>query len=164
MGAAKTDWRDIPLSRQQDTAHLELALETLADPVAVSLGNPHAVFFVAEAAAVDLARLGPSLEHDPLFPEGANIGVVEVRAPDRLRLRVWERGVGETSACGSGACAAVVAAARRGVTGRKVTTDLDGGSLDILWREDGHVLMTGETATAYRGELDQALFQGGIAP
>ena len=154
MGAARLDWRDIPLARAQDTLHLALEREGLRDPVAVNMGNPHAVFFVDDAAAVDLARLGPELEHDPLFPERANIGIAQVTGPDRLRLRVCERGAGITRACGTGACAAAVAAARRGLTGRRVTVTLDGGPLEIEWREDGHVLMTGPVATAFVGEFD----------
>ncbi len=154
MGAARFDWRDIPLARAQDTLHLALEREGLRDPVAVNMGNPHAVFFVDDAAAVDLARLGPELEHDPLFPERANIGIAQVTGPDRLRLRVCERGAGITRACGTGACAAAVAAARRGLTGRHVTVTLDGGPLDIEWRADGHVLMTGPVATAFVGEFD----------
>ncbi len=154
MGAARLAWDEIPLAREQDTLHLELVCESLGDPVAVNMGNPHAVFFVEDAAAVDLARLGPKLEHDPLFPERANIGIAQVTGPDQLRLRVCERGAGITRACGTGACAAAVAAARRGLTGRRVTVTLDGGALDIEWREDGHVTMTGPVATAFVGELD----------
>jgi diaminopimelate epimerase len=154
MGAARHGWDEIPLAREQDTLHLELEREGLRDPVAVNMGNPHAVFFVDNAAAVDLARLGPELERDPLFPERANIAIAQVTGPDRLRLRVCERGAGITRACGTGACAAAVAAARRGLTGRRVTVTLDGGPLAIEWREDGHVLMTGPVATAFVGELD----------
>ncbi len=154
MGAARLDWDQIPVAREQDTLHLELAREDLRDPVGVNMGNPHAVFFVDDAAAVDLARLGPELEHDPLFPERANIGIAQVTGPDKLRLRVCERGAGITRACGTGACAAAVAAARRGLTGRRVTVTLDGGPLDIEWREDGHVEMTGPVATAFVGEFD----------
>ncbi len=154
MGEARLAWDQIPLAREQDTLHLELACEALRDPVAVNVGNPHAVFFVEDAAAVDLARLGPELEHDPLFPERANIGIAQLTGPDQLRLRVCERGAGITRACGTGACAAAIAAARRGLTGRRVTVTLDGGPLVIEWREDGHVLMTGPVATAFVGELD----------
>ncbi len=163
MGVARLAWDQIPLAREQDTLHLELAREDLRDPVAVNVGNPHAVFFVADAAAVDLARLGPELEHDPLFPERANIGIAQVTGPDQLRLRVCERGAGITRACGTGACAAAVAAARRGLTGRRVTVTLDGGPLEIEWREDGHVLMTGPVATAFVGELDLDALQESAA-
>jgi diaminopimelate epimerase len=158
MGPVRVGWRDIPLAREMDTNHLDLAAGPLSDAVAVNVGNPHAVFFVDDVSAVDLEEVGPALEHDPLFPERANIGVVEIEAPGRLRFRVWERGAGITRACGSGACAAVVAAARRGViAGRRATVVLDGGELDIEWREDGHVLMTGPVATSFRGELGREL-------
>ena len=155
MGPAKTEWREIPLARAGDTLHVDLALGPLRDPVAVNMGNPHAVFFVPDVAAIDIEALGPKLEHDPIFPERANIGIAQVIGPDHLRLRVWERGAGLTQACGSGACAAAVAAIRRGLTGRTVTLDLDGGAIEITWRDaDGHVLMTGPVATAFTGTLD----------
>jgi diaminopimelate epimerase len=155
MGAVRTAWREIPLARQMDTLHLELTRGPLRDPVAVNIGNPHAVFFVDDAAAIDLAGLGPSLEHDPVFPERANIGVAEVVGPDRLRVRVWERGVGLTRACGTGACAAAAAAHRRGLAGRKVR--LDGGPLALEWREDGHMVMTGPVATSFTGVFAPSL-------
>ena len=157
MGEAKCGWQDVPVAREMDTLHLELALGPLTDPVGVSIGNPHTVFFVAEAAAIDLAELGPRLEHDPLFPERANIGVAQVVDRDNLRLRVWERGVGITRACGTGACAAAVAAHRRGLTERKVTVTLEGGPLGLEWRDDGHVIMTGPYATAFSGTLEDGL-------
>ena len=135
MGPARTAWREIPLAREMDTLAVDLAAGPLAGPVCTNIGNPHATFFVADADAVDLGALGPVLEHDKLFPERANIGVATVRGPERIRLRVWERGAGITRACGSGACAALVAAHRRGLTGRQATVTLDGGDLDILWRE-----------------------------
>ena len=158
MGEARLGWREIPLGREMDTLHLDLALGPLEDPVGVNMGNPHAVFFVADVEAIDLATLGPHLEHDPLFPERANIGVAQVRGPDELRVRVWERGVGITRACGTGACAAVVAAARRGLTGRSVTVWLDGGPLELEWRDDGHVIMTGPATTAFRGVLNDSFW------
>jgi diaminopimelate epimerase len=132
---------------------VDLALEALSDPVCGAIGNPHATFFVADAEAIDLARLGPELERHRLFPERANVGVAQLLAPDLLRLRVWERGVGITRACGTGACAAAAAANRRGLTGRRVTVRLDGGELEIEWLADGHVLMTGPVATSFTGEL-----------
>ncbi|MHA1536414.1 MAG: diaminopimelate epimerase [Alphaproteobacteria bacterium] len=159
MGLARTEWRDIPLSQAGDTLHLGIIEGALADPVGVNIGNPHAVFFVEDADAVDLERLGPRLEHHAMFPERANIGVAEVRAPDRIRLRVWERGAGITRACGSGACAAVVAGVRRQLTGRKVAVELDGGALAIEWLENGQVLMTGPVATAFTGEFDASLLE-----
>jgi diaminopimelate epimerase len=165
MGPARTFWRDIPLAREMDTLAVALAVGGLANPVCTSIGNSHATFFVADADAVDLAGLGPSLEHDELFPERANIGVATVRDRERLRLRVWERGAGLTRACGSGACAAVVAAHRRGLTGRHATVALDGGDLDIVWRPDGehgdgHVIMTGPASFAFEGSVDAALLAG----
>ena len=153
MGPARLDWHEIPLARAVDTLHVEIGAGPLADAVAVNLGNPHAVFFVEDAEAVPLEELGPGLETDPLFPEHANIGVAALIAEDRLRLRVWERGAGLTRACGTGACAAAVAGARRGLTGRAVAVTLDGGALDIVWRDDGHVEMTGPAALSFTGAL-----------
>lgn len=154
MGAPSLDWRDIPLVRAMDTLRLDLARGPVAQPAAASMGNPHATFFVADLDALAIAELGPALEHDPLFPERANIGFAQVLAPDRIRLRVWERGAGLTLACGSGACAALVNAHRRGLAARRATLILDGGELLIEWRADGHVLMTGPVATAYTGSVD----------
>ncbi|MGD9537350.1 MAG: diaminopimelate epimerase [Alphaproteobacteria bacterium] len=156
MGEPGLDWRDIPLARQMDTLHLDLSAGALRDPAAVSMGNPHAVFFVPDAEAVDLATLGPQLEHDPLFPERANIEAAQVLDRERIRLRVWERGAGLTLACGTGACATLVAAVRRGLTGRRARVILDGGPLDIEWREDGHVVMAGPVATSFTGILPDA--------
>jgi diaminopimelate epimerase len=162
MGPARLGWEEIPLARPLDTLHLPLAAGPLADPVAVGMGNPHAVFFVADTEAVDLAALGPGLEHDPLFPARCNIEVAQIlpaAAPDcgRIRMRVWERGAGITPACGTGACATLVAAARRGLTPRRAELILDGGSLEIAWGEDGHVLMTGPVATSFTGAAAPAL-------
>jgi diaminopimelate epimerase len=160
MGLARSEWDEIPLKEAADTLHLGISEGPLADPVAVNMGNPHAVFFVEDAEAVDLAKLGPRLERHRMFPERANIGVAHIMGPDRLRLRVWERGTGITLACGSGACAAAVAAHRRNLTGRAVEVALDGGPLAIEWLENGHVLMTGPVATAFTGELDASLITG----
>jgi diaminopimelate epimerase len=160
MGPARTGWRDIPLAREMDTDRVDLALGPLAEPVCTNIGNPHATFFVADAEAIDLPALGPRLEHDPLFPQRANIGVATVLDRDRIRLRVWERGAGITRACGTGACAALVAGHRRGLTGRRATVALDGGTLDISWRGDGHVIMTGPAALAFEGSFDAALLTG----
>jgi diaminopimelate epimerase len=154
MGPARLEWSDIPLARRMDTLHLDLAAGPVADPAAASMGNPHATFFVDDAARVPVAELGPALEHDALFPERANIGFAQILAPDRIRLRVWERGAGLTLACGSGACAALVNAHRRGLTARRAVVVVDGGELEIEWREDGHVLMTGPVATSFIGEID----------
>jgi diaminopimelate epimerase len=153
MGVPRTEWRDIPLARPMDTLRVDLVHGPLAEPVCTNMGNPHATFFVADAEAIDLATLGPELEHDRLFPGRANIGVASVRDPETIRLRVWERGAGLTPACGSGACAALVAASRRGLTGRKAALWLDGGRLDIAWREDGHVIMTGPAALSFEGSF-----------
>jgi diaminopimelate epimerase len=159
MGVARVGWRDIPLARECDTLHLPLALGPLRDGVATNMGNPHVTFFIDDAEAVDLETLGPTLEHDPLFPERANIGVVQVLSPTRLRFRVWERGVGITIACGSGACAALVAAHRRGLAARQGEVIADGGALAIEWREDGHVIMAGPVAVSFTGTLDPSLLQ-----
>jgi diaminopimelate epimerase len=160
MGPARTGWRDIPLAREMDTLHVDLAAGPLADPVCTNMGNPHATFFVADADAVDIARLGPELEHDRLFPERANIGVASILRGGAIRLRVWERGAGLTLACGSGACAALVATARRGLTGRAADVIVDGGRLHIEWRQDGHVVMTGPVAVSFEGSFDAALIGG----
>ncbi|CAA7612202.1 diaminopimelate epimerase [Magnetospirillum sp. UT-4] len=153
MGPARLDWRDIPLAEPVDTLHLGITAGPLADPVAVSMGNPHAVFFVDDAEAVDLAALGPGLERHPLFPERANIEIAQVLEPGRIRMRVWERSAGITMACGSGACATLVAAARRGLSGRQAEIVLDGGTLAIEWLRDDHVLMTGPVALVASGRL-----------
>lgn len=157
MGRARLDWREIPLAEAVDTLHMGIGTGPLHDPVGVSMGNPHAVFFVDDVAAVDLASVGPVLEHHAIFPERANIEIVQVLSPDRLRMRVWERGAGITQACGTGACATLVAAARRGLSGRKAEVILDGGVLTIEWLPDDHVLMTGPVAQSFAGRLDASL-------
>ena len=157
MGLARLDWRDIPVSDACDTNHMPVGLGPLQDPVGTSMGNPHATFFVDDAAAIPLGELGPKLERDRFFPERANIGVAQLMDKDRLRLRVWERGAGLTLACGSGACAAVVAATRRGLVKRRAQVIVDGGTLDVEWLRDDHVLMTGAIALAFKGELDPSL-------
>ncbi len=157
MGPARTEWRDIPLAEATDTLHLGISSGPLADPVGVGMGNPHAVFFVDDVAKVDLAKHGPKLEHHKIFPARANISVAQIVSEKEIRLRVWERGAGITPACGSAACAALVAAQRRGLAGRQAAIVLDGGRLDITWQEDGHVLMTGPVAVSFTGELDEHL-------
>jgi diaminopimelate epimerase len=154
MGSARLRWRDIPLAHALDTLSVPVGIGDLGDASCTSMGNPHATFFVPDADAVDLARLGPPLETHRLFPERANIGIASLLAPDRLRLRVWERGVGLTLACGSGACAALVAAARRGLTGRTAEIVMERGSLTVNWAENGHVLMTGPACTSFTGAID----------
>ena len=163
MGEAKTAWRDIPLAREMDTLRVDLALGPLSEPVCTSMGNPHATFFVDDVEGIgteELKRHGAALEHDKLFPERANIGVATVRGDGAIRLRVWERGAGLTLACGSGACAALVGACRRGLIGRRATVVVDGGSLDVEWRPDGHVMMTGPVAQPFDGAFDAALLGG----
>jgi diaminopimelate epimerase len=158
MGPARLDWREVPVAEAVDTLHMGIGIGVLQDPVGVSMGNPHAVFFVDDAEAVDLAALGPVMENHSLFPERANIEVAQVLGEGRIRMRVWERSAGITAACGSGACATLVAAARRGLTGRKAEVVLDGGTLTIEWLPDDHVLMTGPVALSFTGELDPTLF------
>ncbi len=148
MGAPVFDWHLIPLAEDVDID----ALPVEGAPSAVSMGNPHCVFFVADAEAAPVETLGPTIERHPLFPERTNVEFVEVRSPTELRMRVWERGAGVTLACGSGACAAAVAAARRGLAGRRVTVRLDGGALEVDWTEAG-VLMAGPTAHVFDGVL-----------
>jgi diaminopimelate epimerase len=157
MGLARLDWREIPVRDACDTNHMPIGLGPLQDPVGTNMGNPHATFFVDDLAAIPIADLGPKLEHDRFFPERANIGIAQFLGEARLRLRVWERGAGLTLACGSGACAAVVAASRRGLVDRKAEIIVDGGVLTMEWLRDGHVLMTGGIALAFKGELDASL-------
>lgn len=153
MGPVFLNWRDIPLARACDTLCLPLSEGGLSDPVAVSVGNPHAVFFVPDAKAVPLAELGPRIEVHPLFPEKTNVEVVEVLSSCRLRMRVWERGAGITRACGTGACASLVAAARRGLCGRRADVVLDGGVLSIEWTDADRVVMTGPATLSFEGRL-----------
>lgn len=148
MGAPQLDWGDIPLAREVDT----LTLPIEGAPTATGMGNPHCTFFVDDAEAVDLAARGAEMERHPLFPERTNVQFAQVIGPDHLRMRVWERGVGITLASGSSSCATAVAATRRGLTGRKVTIELDGGTIQIDWRADG-VWMTGPTAHVFDATL-----------
>jgi diaminopimelate epimerase len=159
MGPARLDWREIPLASACDTLHVPVALGPVSDAAATNIGNPHATFFVPDAAAVAVADLGPVLERHPIFPERANIGFAQILPDGRIRLRMWERGAGITLACGSGACAALVAAHRRGLAGRRAEVILDGGTLEIEWLRDGHVLMTGPVATAFTGTVHPSLLQ-----
>ena len=155
MGRPGLEWRDIPLAEAHDTRALDVDLHPALDgpPGCVSMGNPHVVFFVADVDAFDIPAIGPMIERHPLFPEGVNVGFAQVKGRDRVRLRVWERGAGLTKACGTGACAALVAAARRDLTGRAATLELDGGELHVDWRDDDHVIMTGPAAVDFAGEL-----------
>ncbi len=158
MGEPGLDWSQIPLAFAQDTRALETSLTeepalTVA-PGCVSMGNPHVVFFVDDIATAPIATAGPVIERHPLFPEQVNVGFAQVLDRDHIRLRVWERGAGLTQACGTGACAALVAAARRDLTDRSAVLKLDGGDLLIEWRaEDNHVIMTGPAAVDFAGEL-----------
>ena len=164
MGVPRFAWNEIPLAEPfHDTRAIELQIGPIDAPVlhspsVVNVGNPHCIFFVEDTDEHDLARFGPMLEHHPLFPERANISLAQVLGPDALKLRTWERGAGLTRACGTAACASAVAAARRALTGRKVSVALPGGDLRIEWRaSDGHVLMTGPYALDYEGTLPAAL-------
>jgi len=148
MGQPQLEWHEVPLARELDT----LVLPLNGAPSATGMGNPHCSYFVEDAAAVDLDTLGPETEHNPLFPERTNVQVVEVMDRRNLRVRVWERGVGHTLASGSSSCAVAVAAARRQVADRKVTVHLDGGNLEVDWRDDG-VWMTGPTMLVAEGVL-----------
>jgi len=172
MGKPRLRWDEIPLAHEfADTRHIELEIgprgaPILHSPSVVSMGNPHAIFWVDDPAAYDLAKIGPLLEHHPMFPERANITLASTPARDHIVIRTWERGAGLTKACGSAACAAAVASARLRRTDRRVTVTLPGGDLAIEWRaEDDHVLMTGPVEYEHKGRFDEALFaKAGAAP
>jgi diaminopimelate epimerase len=158
MGAPGLAWDQIPLSEPMDTRGVELQVGPidaphLHTPGCVSMGNPHVVFFVADVDVAPVREAGSLIEHHPLFPQGVNVGFAQVKARDRIRLRVWERGAGLTRACGTGACAALVAASRRHLVDRKATLELDGGDLTIEWRDDDHVIMTGPLEVEFTGML-----------
>ena len=160
MGAPGLDWTQIPLDEAMDTRGIELQVGPIDDPVlhtpgAVSMGNPHVVFFMDHAPNDGFVRgTGSLIEHHPRFPEGVNVGFAHALSPDHIRLRVWERGAGLTKACGTGACAALVASARRGLTGRQATIEVDGGRLSVLWDEaTDHVFMTGPVEVERTGVL-----------
>jgi diaminopimelate epimerase len=154
MGKPRFGWEAIPLDYAMDTREMPMSWEALGRPFAVNVGNPHAVFCVRDVEDVDLGTLGPQIEHDPVFPEGVNVGVASVDARDHISLRVWERGAGLTRACGTGACAAAVAAVELGLADRTVTVDLPGGSLVISYREDGEIVMRGPATESFRGSFD----------
>lgn len=160
MGPARLAWNEVPLAEARDTLNFDLDLEGQKLPVsAASMGNPHCVIFVPDAEKAPVTALGPRIETHPLFPARTNVEFVSVIGPNRLRQRTWERGVGVTLACGTGACAVAVSAARLGKTGRKAEVVLDGGSLFIDWREsDNHVIMTGPSTLVYRGQVDLTKF------
>jgi diaminopimelate epimerase len=163
MGVPRLRWHEIPLREEFiDTRRIELQVGPIDNPIlhspsVVNVGNPHCIFWVQDVQAFDLARIGPLLEHHPLFPEGANISLAQVTARDHMVLKVWERGAGLTRACGTAACAAVVAAARLKLTGRKVCVRLPGGELTIHWSDDDHILMTGPFAHDFEGEVPTRL-------
>ena len=170
MGAPKFGWKDIPLAEEfRDTRAIELQIGPIDKPVlhspsVVSMGNPHAIFWVDDVNAYDLAKFGPMLENHPIFPQRANITLCAVQSKEHIVIRTWERGAGLTQACGSAACAAAVAAARLKRTGRKVRVTLPGGDLSIDWREsDDHVLMTGPVEFEFEGKFDPALFAKVVA-
>ncbi|WP_370285513.1 diaminopimelate epimerase [Phaeobacter sp. B1627] len=154
MGHPQLEWDEIPLAEAMDT--LELPIE--GAPTATGMGNPHCTFFVEDAELIPLAEFGPRYEHHPLYPQRTNVQVAHLVGPDHIRMRVWERGVGVTLASGSSSCATAVAAARKGLTGRKVRIDLDGGTLWIDWRDDG-VWMTGPTMHVASGTFTQQFLE-----
>lgn len=153
MGDAKFEWQDIPLAFAMDSGSLPLAWEELAHPMAVNMGNPHAVFFVNNVDAVDLERLGPIIENDAAFPERVNVNVASIEG-NEIRLNVWERGAGLTGACGTGACATAVAAIRKGKTTSPVIVHQSGGSLAISWAPGQPVIMTGSATYVFTGKAD----------
>lgn len=160
MAVPRFGWEEIPLAQPCDTDALPIDVPGLARPAAVSMGNPHAVFIVQDVDAVDVEGLGARLERHPLFPERANIGFAQVLTRERIRLRVFERGAGLTLACGSGACAALVTARRRGLAGDAATLILDGGELLVSWPGAGPVTMTGPASLVATGELAPELLDG----
>ena len=164
MGKPRFAWNEIPLAEEfADTRCIELQIGPIDDPIlhspsALSMGNPHAIFWVKDVMAYDLSKIGPLLENHPIFPERANISLCAVQSKEHIVVRTWERGAGLTKACGSAACASAVAAARLRKTGRNVTVTLPGGDLQIAWRDDDHVLMTGPVAFEFEGRFDPSLF------
>jgi diaminopimelate epimerase len=160
MGKPKFGWRDIPLAEPfHDTRTIELQIGPIDKPVlhspsVANIGNPHAIFWVDDVQAFDLGRFGPMLENHPIFPERANISLAKVASPGSIILRTWERGAGLTKACGSAACAVAVCAARKGLTGRNVVVTLPGGDLEIEWRADDRIFMTGPVEVEHDGVLE----------
>ncbi|MBL4802337.1 MAG: diaminopimelate epimerase [Emcibacter sp.] len=154
MGEPLRDWQQIPLAENMDTDDLALEVGPLSHPVAVNMGNPHAVFFVQSIEDIPLTELGPQIENHPLFPERVNVSIVEDKGNGHLRHRVWERGAGITEACGSAACAVIVAATVRGLVDRRAVVELDGGTLHMAWGSDNHVQMTGGVTSVFKGQID----------
>ena len=158
MGEPVLDWQNIPLAKACDTVEVPLDVPGLPRPVAVGMGNPHLVFLVPDVGVIDVEGLGAELERHPILPERGNIGFAQLTGPERLRLRVFERGAGLTLACGSGSCAAMVAARRRGLVGERVRLVLDGGEVEVVWPGEGPVTLIGPTARAFSGTLAPELF------
>jgi diaminopimelate epimerase len=159
MGEPRFEWEQIPVAYALDTLSMPIAWDSLAGPAAVNVGNPHAVFFVDDTNAIALDQLGPAIEHDPIFPARVNVNVATVLSRSEIRLRVWERGVGETRACGTGACATAVAAMRRGLVDRGTATVLlPGGALTIAWGSDNRIVMTGQASESFRGTFEWSAF------
>lgn len=157
MGTPHFEWQDIPLAFAMDSSAMPLAWEELSAPMAVNVGNPHVVFFVADPAAINLAHIGPLIENDSVFPNRVNVNIASIK-DGGIALRVWERGVGETRACGTGACAAAVAAIRRGLIASPAAVHLPGGKLTIAWQPGGSIYMTGDAAHVFTGETNWANF------
>lgn len=157
MGKPRFEWQSIPLAYAMDTLHMPVGWEDLQNPAAVNVGNPHVIFFVNNSDIVELDRLGPMIEVDPLFPDKVNVNIAHI-ADGIIHLRVWERGVGLTRACGTGACATAVAAIKRGLVGSPVQVDLPGGSLVISWKDSENIQMQGSTAYVFSGQADWAQF------
>ncbi len=158
MGRPNLEWNQIPLAYAMDTLSMPVGWEELENPVAVNVGNPHVIFFVPDTDAIELERLGPLIENDPLFPERVNVNVATIVDRTTIRLRVWERGAGLTRACGTGACATAIAAMRRGLTDRQVTVQLPGGDLSIGWDADQRIAMAGAAAESFRGSFEWDLY------
>ena len=156
MGMPRFGWQEIPLAYAMDTTSLPVAWEELENPFALNVGNPHVVFFVEDADAIELDRLGPQIEHDPVFPDRVNVNVAQIVDRKKMLLRVWERGAGLTRACGTGACASAVAAMRKGLTDSEIAVTLPGGTLTIAWEEGEPVTMTGPATESFRGTFDPA--------
>jgi diaminopimelate epimerase len=154
MGIPALDWQSIPLAHAMDTVTGDYTHGPLSQPGFANVGNPHAVFFVEDASAVSLDTIGPAIETDPLFPQRINVEIAQIISPDLIRMRVWERGVGITRACGTGACATLIAAHRRGLIGRQATIQLDGGELQLEWNAEDHIIMSGSASTSFHGQIN----------
>ncbi len=162
MGKPRLLWNEIPISEEMQTIRIELQVGPIDNPIlwgpgVVSMGNPHCIFFVENADTAPVAEVGPMIEFHPLFPEQTNVEFAQIIDKKTIRMRVWERGVGITKACGTGACATLVAAARRKLTDRHAIVILDGGNLEIEWRDDDHVIMTGPASLDGTGEINVGL-------